>query len=839
MAPPKGQPKPSKAPGNAKRLPSAPASRPVVVPAIPLALMQRQPSHTRENMNKENMNNKNVEPPKRAPAVPSSSNRHPVSSLEAALIDHDFVAQPKPAQMAVNGIGVEKPGHATATATATANAERDAGTPRSPARQLQANGVNGTNGLDQDHVQPTDPALSSTAASVVDAESVVGSTSATDPNTQGVNDAYSYASQPLSAASSDRHDLPASFQAVAPPMQQQPSADHLPDPANIHGMHLLHHNRHHVSNGGGIMFGGFAGSHTPSPVPPPGGFMPPPTIPVTNGDTHVSPRANGHAHSNSNGFPGPVNGHFPPEMMPMSTMDTYRQVPAHAPQLPFDVMHPGAGRYGPPTPHSFHGSHTSGEPNGMENGTLPYAPNGSQYPGHGHHEHLGGHPRPPAAPFPPFMPPEAFVRRPNFDGEMMDSIAYFRSQFDNGELSDCVLELVYASDRQPPVKISGHKLILARSPALKQHIMDARTTDLRSQMITIVSEDTYLRSDAWWQAVQRLYMHPLLDVPPLANAIPSYVDFAGTEIDRFEFCLGYAAAGHLLEMQDILIRGLEVSARLLNWKTVETAMGFVFENTSQRHFGYGAEQDGTDMSPITLEFGYGPETKILLLAIINFLVNEFPSNFELDTSVKDNLKFSRIPATASSANERPMPVKAAPAIARGTTPRHAGKQNRLSSIKFGDLPAAYPEDNAAPHKVPAKCSSVLSRVLLNLPFDELCAVLTSGSNGVSGWNTAQDRYHAVADVVAEREARRLRAVEAVRAGAVPDAQEVQQRLSAHRRHAIVEAWDVLNWQEQVIRPRGAEVPRVVRKWVPQFDVANEPTPQPRRATMVGGPTSMV
>ncbi|KAG4217058.1 hypothetical protein PC116_g34461 [Phytophthora cactorum] len=169
----------------------------------------------------------------------------------------------------------------------------------------------------------------------------------------------------------------------------------------------------------------------------------------------------------------------------------------------------------------------------------------------------------------------------------------------------------------------------------------------------------------------------------------------------------------------------------------------------------------------------------------------------------------------------------------------AMKPNRLSSIKFGDLPAALPEDGAPLSRSPSKCSPVLSRILLNLPFQELRVVLTSESDGASGWNTAQDRYHAVADVVAEREARRMRAVEAIRAGLVPNSQEIQQRLSAQRRYAIVEPWDVLNWQEEVVQPRGAEVPRIVRRWVPQFSDVSGMVQQQLPPQHFGVPDSMV
>ncbi|KAI0377385.1 hypothetical protein F5Y04DRAFT_180414 [Hypomontagnella monticulosa] len=845
MAPQKGQPKPGKAvPGHAKKQPST-STRPVVIPAIPLPMIAKQL-------------NKSTKSIQHAPAN-SSANGNPASSLEAALADHTDHADHAPAPNGakalqpaktsvkeVNGSAVEKPDHATdpTNPTNTVNTLHGAYNGSADTKcydtptPAAANGVNGTN----DGVGPKSAHPPAEPESTLGYGSRSASISASVNGTnQGANDAVQTLSQPP-PATSPLSDQQLSFPPYRPhgpthPLQQQLSTDQLPDPANLRGPPHMHHYQHHphMSNGGagnaggggvggvGVVFGGFAGSHTPSPVPPPTGstgFMPPPPSVPVNGDNRMHPRPNGHhhTHSGSNGFPGPINTQFRPDMMPVSTMDTYGQVPSSGPHPNFDPFSP-VGRYNLSTPHSLHGSHASGEPNGVENGAAPpYPPGGVPYGGHGHREHPVGHPH--LGPhFPPFIPPEAFARHPGLMEEgLRDSIMYFQDQFDSGELTDCTLELVSTKGLHHPVKINGHKLILARSPALKQHIMAARATDLGSQTITIESDDPYLRSDAWWSAVRRLYMFPLL-TPAMIDDAADGLRLADDKADRFEFCLGYAAAGHLLNMRDVLMRGLQMAADFITWDTVEEALGFVFEGTTLRHTNYDNDQD------VELEYGYGPEARLLLGAVMNFLVNAFPPNFELDPTAIDPPKLARIPLAATAAIPPSPAIHTAPTIARGTNMRNPGKPNRLSSIKFGDLPAAFPEDGTAPPRGPAKCSLVLSRILLNLPFNELRAVLASESNGVSGWNTAQDRYHAVADVVAEREARRLRAVEAVRTGLVPGSHLIQQRLSGQRRHAIVEPWDTLSWQEEVIQPRGAEVPRIVRRWVPQFAVVSEASQQ--------------
>ncbi|KAK8062071.1 hypothetical protein PG997_014168 [Apiospora hydei] len=550
------------------------------------------------------------------------------------------------------------------------------------------------------------------------------------------------------------------------------------------GFHPAHPMRSHPTPNGAIMFGGmgFPDSHSSSPVPPPvAGFMPPP-----NG-RHM------------NGVNGGENGQV--------------QAPVPLPHGPYDGYRSNMGRYGPPTPHSFQGSQASGDQNGAENGQHFLPPNGHGYGNHGPHPshppglaHAMGHGH-----FQPFMPPAHFGGRPGMMAEdLADSVAYFRSQFDSAELADCVLELVFPDRRQDPIKIKGHKLILARSPYLMNTIMLLRAQDPGSHTISIQNEDMWLRPDAWYMAVHRLYLGPLLpNLPPMGGNMPTS-EQVGRHADQFSFALAYTAAGHLLQMQDVLVRGLQIAAEMINWNTVEEGLAFALDNSHERF-----ADDDSDL--LEVEYNYGRDMEILMSALVNFLINAFPANFELDTSVFDPPAFARIPAIPKPTYHQ----KTAPAIARGSSVRQGAKTKptRLSSIKFGDLPTAYPEEDAASPREPAKCSPQLSRLLLNLPFDTLRYVLTSESNGVSGWNTAQDRYHAVADVVAEREVRRLRAVEAVRNGNVPGAEEIQRRLSSTQRHAIVDAWDALNWKEEVVQPSGAGVPRLIRRWVPQFSVA--------------------
>ncbi|KAI2607758.1 uncharacterized protein GGS25DRAFT_349019 [Hypoxylon fragiforme] len=871
MAPHKGQGKPGKATsGHAKKPPSTTAPLlPAVIPAIPLPMMAKHnakfnkkapitspvngangayTTNGARGVNGSNgsngvngVNGSNGSNGANGANGVNGASRLPISSLEEALAGNvpvpDGAKAPQPTKTSkkeLNGSNAEKPVHDTTAAVTHEHRDDNPSGHRNGNENLTnshiptpSNGSNGTNDI-------TQPKFVAPPTGDVENGSESASAFAMANGTtlqKGAEDGYypgGGATQPISQ--------PQSATSTTFPNAQYPPMHHYPHPTrplqtqlftDQHGQHdristlrgpplPYSHPPHPVmNNGNGVVFGGFPGSHTPSPAPPSGLFMmppppPPPPMPI-NGEAQIQrgqPNGHPHAapHAGSNGVPRPINTDFRPSIASVSGIDRFGQVPSTGPQVPMEPFSP-SGRYGISTPHSFHGSHASGEPNGIDPSTM------AQYNGNP----FGGH-LPPPHHMPPFMHPGLIPRHPGMDEALFEGMKYFSDQFDSGELTDCTLELVSSKGLHHPVKISGHKLMLARSPALKHHIMAARANDSGSHTISLESDDLYLRSDAWRNVVKRLYLAPLLNHNILAEETTSFQS-AEYKIDRFMFCLGYVAAGHLLHLRDVMMRGLQVANDLITWDTVEEALGFVFEGTTQRHVDYDDEQN------VDLEFGYGPEARVLLQGAMNFLIGAFPPNFELDPSVVDAPNFARIPRIPPVTDTVDTQPSMAPSIARGTN-APSKKPTRLSAIKFGDLPAAFPEDAIATPRSPAQCSPALSRILLNLPFYELRAVLTSQSNGVSGWYTAHERYDAVADVVAEREARRLRAVQAIRIGAVPGSHEIQQRLSAQRRHAIVEPWDVLNWQEEIAQPRGADVPQIVRRWVPQFSVSSE---EPQRS----------
>ncbi|TDZ53226.1 hypothetical protein CTRI78_v007067 [Colletotrichum trifolii] len=592
----------------------------------------------------------------------------------------------------------------------------------------------------------------------------------------------------------DRCVAPAAFRPppVIPPTRYElPPTSHntsRPSPVVINGTshrgpRSVHNGPPHMhgprpSNGSLVQFGGFA-SNSSSPAPPhSGGFMPP------NGAIPDGRQFLPHA-STVNGYHQMPYG---TEFVPTTAVDQFgRPLPGPA---GMDQYHPYVNGYGPSTPHSFQGSHSS-----VQAEDLPYhypapgVPNGTN-----HVDDSRSHPPPPGAfggPAPPQrmmpgpMPPPPMMH-PVHEAHGLDSLAPFmRSQFGDLESADCTLELRYLDDRAPPVRLPGHRIILCRSQVIRNAIeisdtfKSSSTNQYIDRRILLPSDDRYLRSDAFWMAVQHLYTYPLLELPdPSSNA---GFALAGNADDRFEFALGYAAAGNLIGWHPIVVRGLEIASHFLTWTNVERALGFALRDVTGR-----ASVDRHT------QFAYGNVVQILINGVINFIIDNFPPEFVLDTSVADPEEYARIPAIS----ETPMSPKDT-----------AGADLRLRTmqIQFGDLAvnadkSAQGPGSAASTAPRQSIQTTLSTILLNLPFALLKHTLeSSGYGNVNGWASVEARHQSIRSVVMEREVRRLRALEIVKARQVPKAETIIHDLeSAEPLHGV--EWGVLGWRETSASP---------------------------------------
>ncbi|OHE99669.1 hypothetical protein CORC01_05027 [Colletotrichum orchidophilum] len=613
------------------------------------------------------------------------------------------------------------------------------------------------------------------------------------------------------AKKENTHQHPSTFRpppVIPPARYNMPPNGHngsRPSPVVING--TSHRGPRSVHNGpphmhgprpsnGSLQFGGFT-SNSSSPAPPhSGGFMPPPGMPLPDGRSF-----NGAA----NGFHRQMP--YGTEFVPGTAVDGFgRPLPGYG---SMEQYHPHLnGGYGPSTPHSFQGSHSSAHAD--DTGALGHYPAPGIPNGTAHVDDARSHPPPAGAfgvPPPRMMPgpiPPPHMMHPGHEHQGLDDMAaYLRSQFRDPAFADCTLELRYLDDRAPPVRLPGHRLILARSQAVR-NVLESDNIESSSpganRTILLQSDDRYLRSDAFWMAVQHLYAFPLLDIPdPASNG---NFTMAGNADDRFDFALGYAAAGHVLGWQPIVFRGLEIASHSLSWSTIERALGFALGDLPSR-----ASADRHS------QFVYGEPVQILMNGIISFIINNFPPDFTLDTSVADPERFARLPFASASPRTR----EGTPTIACGTAGQD--RRPRPMHIQFGDL-ALGPDntsngsDSTSQSSQQQSIRSTLSTILINLPFAYLKPALeSSGYGNVNGWANIEARHHVMRAVVGERETRRSSVIEAARSGALPHADSILYGLQSTEPHQN-EEWHALGWREDVVSYVNGDAPSLGRQWVP-------------------------
>lgn len=610
---------------------------------------------------------------------------------------------------------------------------------------------------------------------------------------------------PPTSISPTRYQMAPPFQpAGGRPMGMMPNGDmargprpHPPNrPPPIH--------QAHPSNGS-LHFGAFHDSQSSSPVPPhSGGIAPPPGI--VGPDGRPSYMAHG-----ANGFPPMMP--YGVDMMQGARFENYGR-PSMGYGGPMDQFPPYGNNVGPSTPHSFHGSQSSAPPeeSAMYGGQFPPAGlrNGA-VADEMHAQNAQGR---------MFAPPDyRMMRHPRPPPMMLRAddvhglVAYLQQQFASPELADCTLELRYTDDRARPVRIPGHRLVFARSPLLagllREQALQPGAPDGALQSILVESDSRWMRSDAFYMALQHLYGLPLLTIPPTLALDGGRVAETGPAQEKFDFALSYAAAGRLLHWADVQQRGCDVAAQFLSWQNMEKGVEFALE---------GYRDNGTCEG-----YKHGEGARALLGMVVTYIVRNLPPSFNLDGSAEGPEAYARLPAY-------PRAQAASPAVAR-SPPVQLGKGRRpqqVTGIQFGDLSlsdakgGAESETPKATRQAQPVSHAVLSRLLLNLPFTQLKMILeSSGSGDVNGWANAEMRYRVIQRAVEEREARRLRAVEAVKSGRVAESEGIRMALRSPNPQDIGR-WSALGWQEELPPYGNPDGPCLERKWVPLMEPHHGP-----------------
>lgn len=555
-------------------------------------------------------------------------------------------------------------------------------------------------------------------------------------------------------------------------------------PPSFNGLQHMHHGHPSTSS---LVFGGYPESNNSSPVPLSAGHFPPPPFPPHGHHPHHGPHQSdgGFQHNGTNGFSplAPPPGYFRQDGFNNAPTDfSRRQMNSFGLPDGYSPLHspmgdPRVNSFDPHTPHSFQGSQSSA-PVEVKNTSVSFGNHSGTVTNgtNGHDEGLSPQqPRQQSQVTSQAQPSTNYAVNTNGHSMMpidhLDGLVqYLQSQFGEPGIADFTVELRYSDDRSQPVRIPGHGLIFARSPTLKELISKQHQGDEYGRTLLLESDNRFLRSDGFWMAVQRLYGGPLLEASVLASHDhqSSAHSEHGTPESQFDFALGYASAGIILQIPPVTSRGLDFASRLVGWSTAEKAIDFYLEGGLETQWG--------------TQNGHGPNSNILIHNTTSFLINNFPVGFKLDTTVPDATHKSRLPHI----DERPTP----------------GHNPRLSFIKFGDHPSQEISKSSS-----NAITIALSKILLKLPFQLLKYVLESsrlGNASGSGWASTTLRQEVMHAVVAERERRRLKVLSS--------------NISNKERKTRSAEWEVVGWQESVFNGgsgnnEGGTLLAVQRTWV--------------------------
>ncbi|KJZ71663.1 hypothetical protein HIM_08975 [Hirsutella minnesotensis 3608] len=619
-----------------------------------------------------------------------------------------------------------------------------------------------------------------------------------------------------SAISSTSYQMPPPFQPANQPLNIMGNGDvaQCPRPHQQNGHHPLHQS--HPSNGS-IHFGTFRDSQSSSPGPPlSGGLAPPPGIAGPDGRPPYMTHA-------ANGFPPMMP--FGGDVIPMANFDNYGR-----PSVAYGHMEsypPYGPSFAPSTPHSFHGSQSSGHPedNGMYGPfPAPVQRNGATAAGddglaHNQQRRMFGPPDYPNMQL-TMGPPHMMPHNDHGDGIML----YAQQLFASPDFADCTLDLRFPGDSTRSIQIPAHRLILCRSAELaalvrKCLLEPEATKEGASFMIVVEADSQWMRPEAVYMAVQRLYGLPLLQIPSHNRADSNNLVEAGSAREQLEFSLSYAYAGHILGWAPVVRRGCEVAAHLVGWQTMERALEFALE---------GYRDKGTHDS-----FRLGDGSRTILNAVGSFIVHNVPPSFNVDLSVDEPKAYARLPVhlpplstPPSSSAGAESQASSQPASRNSSVQLGKGRPSQqMAHIQFGDLSLAESRNGVESETPKANkqatpvSHTILSRILLNLPFTNLKMILDSAPGNSTVWANADVRHRVIRRAVEARETRRRRILEAIADGNVAVPGPVRAALRSPTPQDVGR-WSSLGWQEEMVACSGPEAVALVRSWVPLRETQN-------------------
>ena len=316
---------------------------------------------------------------------------------------------------------------------------------------------------------------------------------------------------------------------------------------------------------------------------------------------------------------------------------------------------------------------------------------------------------------------------------------YVLQNFNNENYADCRLHLTHHFDRFAETEWFLSRLLLAQSPILRDLLQLAEVDEDGKKVVPLKLTDRFITPTSMDSALRVFYGESPLFFTGASASAQSAKSKAEVSTSWMAESLAYAASGCLLHLELVVLRGLQIASKILDWDNLEVALSFGLESGLEREWNVSAGvipaygpllPRATDTSPssrvlITPGSSSDPVVEVssnhdsssethqqpdphsafdLLLQCLRFVKNNFPSSWEFDVSARPLAEVDRLPVTAES--------------------RSPLSKSRLSRIQFGDHPSEA-TTKSGDHNV------LISTILLSLPFIWLDNLLKSVGEPIS------------------------------------------------------------------------------------------------------------
>lgn len=336
---------------------------------------------------------------------------------------------------------------------------------------------------------------------------------------------------------------------------------------------------------------------------------------------------------------------------------------------------------------------------------------------------------------------------------------YLLQQFGVEEYTDCHLTLVHENLRFEKTTWSLSSLLLARSHKLQDLLKSAGLSEEGKRCLEIRLSDRFVTPWAMNSALRVLYGERP-EMFALAVIHSTFDDISAEPwVFQMDACLAFAAAGHVLGLESVVLHGLLIASSILNWDNLEHALAFGLESGPNRENSPSADviplysyspvcsresdpSSALNLTPPSSSAESGPKrsgqpgSNYEGISSLSSDIAEVRSALDLQTRCLQWMAANLGDFWHFDPSARPLAeVDRLPTTAESRSPLF---KSRLSRIQFGDHPSEM-------HAKASDRNTLISSIVLSLPFMALKYMLDLGTQPILR------QLHAI---VKERERRR-------------------------------------------------------------------------------------